>query len=157
MRSWAVVNTTGVRKRQSPYLLTSPFRRSSTIVDTIVITDGQNVNVDGSLILLATSTSTLSLTPGSTAPLNVNGSIVLNGSLVLNLLDRVSDGQLLPIIDGTNINGEFSEVTVSGPRKCEDLKGAQQFTATGVAVLVSVDRSSCHSGLSKVLSGVIVY
>lgn len=153
-----MVDTTGVRRpnrKEASSLI--PSCSVSTTVDTIVLSDNQNVNVDGTLILLATSTSTFTLTPGSTAPLNVNGTIILNGSLLLNLLDEVDNGELVPIITGNDIDGEFTQVKVSGPRKCEDLSGAQQFSATGVAVLVRVDRSSCGSGLSKgALAGIIV-
>lgn len=121
----------------------------------------ETVLIDGSVVLQGGSVTVIQGAAG-VAPLVVNGSLTLGGTLTVLLPATASDGQQVPVVSVTGsgqVNGTFANVTVKAAnRKCERVSGS--YEQGSLAVLVGVDSSGCsgsHGGLSTAaIAGVVV-
>lgn len=143
----------------------------------IIVTTGQQVIVNGTLVLLPISVTQIT-SDGVTAPITVTGSITLDGVLTLVLPTEATSGDLIPIITGSGeINGSFTEIGVVSPKKCQKVTGSAEVVRSGVcyvsqpyvlqassaySVLLDVNNSACKSRglgggvIAAIVMGVIV-
>lgn len=133
----------------------------STDATTIIIDGGQQVIVNGTLTLIDTTITTIQIIDQTVLPIVVSGSIVLDGSLQLELQETFPNGTILPIISGTGeINGTFDTIQVIPFRECEDVSGSSVDVSNGVGVLLNVDVGRCErdkGGLDRgAIAGIIV-
>lgn len=123
-----------------PFLICLVFGDNLTHRSTVItapevtITPGQQVTINGSLTLLPIAITQIS-PDGTTAPIVVTGSVLLDGTLIVVLPSAASDGQIIPIISGSgDINGTFSEIDVISPTRCQRVTG----TPAQVRLCISV-------------------
>lgn len=112
--------------------------------------------MDGTLILLPGSISVINVHPNGTVPIQVAGTLVIDGELTVVLDDVVDDQTEIPIISGLgDVNGTFTSIAVQGPRDCESLSGEVTSTTSTVAVLVSLDASKCSENDKGLPAGAV--
>lgn len=84
------------------------------------------MQVNGSLTLLPITVTEIA-PDGTTAPIVVTGSVIVDGTLTILLPGGATDGQVVPIISGSGeINGTFTAIDVVSPRKCQRVGATPQ-------------------------------
>jgi len=130
-------------------------------VTNINSTAGQTIVIAGSIELPPTATVQVS---GSSAPIVVDGTAVLGGTLTIVLTSIPSSGTTLPILTAANISGEFAGVSVQPPpgSECVEITATPQVITTSdgatlSALLQVVDSCSTPGRLSTgAIAGIVV-
>jgi len=126
----------------------------------VTISGNQTVLINGNVTLQPTTVVVIETSAGNTAPIVVDGSLTLNGTLSIQLQQAAVDGSVIPIIRvGASgvVQGTFSRVNVSAAnRGCERVSGS--FDRSTLGVTVSVGSGGCKGkGLSKgAIAGIVV-
>lgn len=131
----------------------------------ISIDGNQTVLVDGTVVLLPDAVSVINVqgpAPG-VAPIQVTGTLILDGELRIIFDDVVVNGYVVPLIGGGgDINGSYTDIIITGPEECKRYGGELQGNQSGgLSVLVSVEddpdcRSSSRSLSGGAIAGIVV-
>lgn len=135
-----------------------PFLHRGII--SIIITPGQEVTINGTVILFPDAITIITVNGTSGPPINVSGSLTLDGILTIFLGGPAINGSVIPLINGTGeVNGSFASINVSSPERCQQVSGTPIEARGTYGVLLSVDDSCATSDKSLTTSqiaGIIV-
>ena len=103
--------------------------------------------MNGSLSLPSGAAITVEVSSGTTsAPLSVEGTATLGGTLTIVFVDEPTDSLQVPIIDTAGSTGSFAAVDVQLLSNCKQATATVQQDAGGTLVaLLSVDNGGCKS------------
>ena len=119
----------------------------------IVLTPGQVLIIDGSLVLDPGSVIEISVDDTQSPRILVNGDLMLGGQVILELQDA-KDGETIPLFKADSVNGDVSSIIVKQPDECKRVKATPVKTGSSFSAMLSVE-SICSLNPWKIAAVVI--
>lgn len=130
---------------------------ASSLVSQINATTGQIVVVNGSLTLQPNSTVIATVSAPGEPLITVTEVLILDGELTIVLSTDLADGSEISIASAAEINGTFTQITVTPARTCQRASATPKQTLTTYSIVLNVDSSGCNTGGgSRSLSGAVI-